>query len=308
MTEIIVIIILFLIIIFLLIRLFYVNTGLRKIRKNINDYRSEQLNTLIAETEEGSSLALLEKSVSSWVKERKEEMEKMQKMETYRREYLGNVSHELKTPIFNIQGYVTTLLDGGIDDPGVNRKYLEQAEKSVERMIRIVEDLEAIAQVETGELKPEFESFDLAAMVKDILEAQELAAKKQEIRLTFLQDESKSMPVLADRFWLRQVITNLVTNSIIYGKKGGETRIRLHDAGESVLIEIADTGIGISQEHLPRIFERFYRVDQSRSRDRGGTGLGLAIVKHILDIHNSVIEVISTENVGTVFSFKLKKG
>lgn len=248
----------------------------------------------------------LNQEILAWADDRKNEIERLKKLEVYRKEFLGNVSHELKTPIFNIQGYVLTLLDGGLEDETINRDYLMRAEKSVDRMITIIDDLEAISQLETGELQLDPERFDIVALAKDVMEAQEMKATAKGIMLT-MSEEVKPIYVFADRFRIRQVIVNLIVNSVKYGKEYGETKIRFYDVGENIVVEIADNGIGIAKEHLPRLFERFYRVDKSRSREQGGTGLGLAIVKHIIEAHNQTINVMSTEGAGTVFSFTLKK-
>lgn len=255
----------------------------------------------------GNEIDNLNLEILAWADDRKNEIERLKKLEVYRKEFLGNVSHELKTPIFNIQGYVLTLLDGGLEDASINRNYLMRAEKSVDRMITIIDDLEAISQLETGELQLEQERFDIVALAKDVVDAQELKATAKGIILTMIE-ELRPLFVLADRFRIRQVIVNLIVNSVKYGKEYGETQIRFYDTGDTITVEIADNGIGISKEHLPRLFERFYRVDKSRSREQGGTGLGLAIVKHIIEAHSQTIKVMSTEGVGTVFSFTLKKG
>ncbi len=249
----------------------------------------------------------LEVEILAWAEDRKDEIERLKKLEVYRKEFLGNVSHELKTPIFNIQGYVLTLLDGGLEDPTINRNYLERAEKSIDRMITIVDDLEAISQLETGELQIDPERFDIVSLAKDVGDAQEMKASAKGIVLTF-PEEAKPIFVYADRFRIRQVFVNLIVNSVKYGKEYGETKIRFYDVGENIVVEIADNGIGIEKQHLSRLFERFYRVDKSRSREQGGTGLGLAIVKHIIEAHNQTINVMSTEGAGTVFTFTMKKG
>ncbi len=251
-------------------------------------------------------LQQMQLEVSDWMKDRSTEIEHLKKLENYRREFLGNVSHELKTPIFNIQGYISTLLDGGLEDPNINRNYLERAEKSVSRMIHIVEDLESISKLEAGQLIVEPTPFDIYTLVMEIYYAQEMNAKSKNIKLTF-RDPYKAIYVNADKDHIRQVIVNLVTNTIKYGKEGGETETRFYDIDQNVLVEIADNGIGIPKEHLPRLFERFYRVDKSRSREQGGTGLGLAIVKHILEAHGQTINVRSSEGVGSTFSFTLPK-
>lgn len=238
--------------------------------------------------------------------ERKKEVEHLKKLETYRKEYIGNVSHELKTPVFNIQGYISTLLEGGLEDESVNRKFLERAEKSVERMITIIEDLQTITQFETGQLVLDIENFDIVALAKDVCEAMEMRANTRNIKLSARENE-KPIIVSGDRFRIRQVITNLIVNSIKYGKDNGETRIKIRDTEDKVMVEVSDNGIGIDKKHLPRLFERFYRVDKSRSRDAGGSGLGLSIVKHIVEAHNQSINVMSTEGVGSVFSFTLSK-
>lgn len=294
-----------------LLMLFFVNVFLiRKINDlwvTVKQYREQSdkpSNNLLYN---GNEIENLNLEIVAWAEDRKEEIERLKKLEVYRKEFLGNVSHELKTPIFNIQGYVLTLLDGGLEDPSINRNYLIRAEKSVDRMITIIEDLEAISQLETGELQLEIERFDLGALMKDVIDAQEMKATEKGIMLT-MPEESKPLFVIGDRFRIRQVIVNLIVNSVKYGKEYGETKIRFYDVGDTVLIEIADNGIGIAKKHLPRLFERFYRVDKGRSREQGGTGLGLAIVKHIIEAHNQTIEVMSTEGVGTVFSFMLKKG
>ncbi|MGQ0827142.1 MAG: sensor histidine kinase [Bacteroidota bacterium] len=249
----------------------------------------------------------LNQEILAWADDRKNEIERLKKLEVYRKEFLGNVSHELKTPVFNIQGYVLTLLDGGLEDPSINKNYLMRAEKSVDRMITIIDDLEAISQLETGELQIEPERFDITLLAKDVIDAQEMKATDRGIMLS-IQDNTKPLFVFADRFRIRQVLVNLIVNSVKYGKEYGETQIRFYDVGENILIEVSDNGIGVAKEHLPRLFERFYRVDKSRSREQGGTGLGLAIVKHIIEAHNQTIDVMSTEGAGTVFSFTLKKG
>lgn len=275
----------------------------------VKDYRSSggAASTINIRDRSGNEIDNLKQEIIGWADDRKDEIERLHKLEVYRKEFLGNVSHELKTPIFNIQGYVLTLLDGGLEDPSINRNYLERAEKSVDRMITIIDDLEAISQLETGELQIEPERFDVVALAKDVAEAQEMKATAKGIILTLPEDQ-KPIFVFADRFRIRQVIVNLIVNSVKYGKEYGETKIRFYDVGENVMIEIADNGIGIEKQHLPRLFERFYRVDKSRSREQGGTGLGLAIVKHIIEAHNQTINVMSTEGAGTVFSFNLKKG
>lgn len=248
----------------------------------------------------------MQTELMDWMKNRSTELEDLKKLEAYRREFLGNVSHELKTPTFNIQGYVATLLDGGLEDPEINRTYLQRAEKSVERMITIIDDLEAISRLESGELTIEPEEFDIIDLTREVFEAQEMKALQRKIQLRF-RENYKTVRVVADKQRIRQVITNLITNSIKYGKEEGETEVRFYDVDDHILIEVADNGIGVGKEHLPRLFERFYRVDKGRSRDQGGTGLGLAIVKHILEAHGQTINVRSSEGVGSTFSFTLPK-
>lgn len=253
-----------------------------------------------------TDLALVSKDVEDIASQRQKEIDELKMMENFRREFLGNVSHELKTPIFNIQGYIHTLIDGALYDKNVNMAYLERTSKSVDRMINIVEDLVTISKIESDRLDLEMENFDIVDLAKDIFDQTEMKAKKANLSIS-LDKEYDPISVLADRDKIIQVFTNLVVNSIKYGKEGGETNVRFYEMGENILIEVADNGIGISQQNLPRLFERFYRVDKSRSRDQGGTGLGLAIVKHILESHNQVINVRSTEDVGTTFSFTLQK-
>ena len=282
----------------------FVFKKLRKLAKHIKSLRTVQKSS----SQELSALSELELQINEWSEERKEEIEQLKKLENYRKEYLGNVSHELKTPIFNIQGYVATLLDGGLEDKTINRSYLERAMKSVDRMILILEDLQAITQLEKGELEMEEERFDILTLIHDVIDAQEMKAREKKITLSLSNDSSQPIFVWADKFRIRQALVNLVVNSVRYGKENGKTTIKICYTGEKVIVEVADTGIGIAKEHLPRIFERFYRADKSRSREQGGTGLGLSIVKHILEAHGQTISVISTEGAGSVFSFTLKKG
>ena len=294
-----------------LLLLFFVNFLMfRKINKlliTVKNFRLQSDKPSASIQYSGNEVDNLNMEILAWADDRKNEIERLKKLEVYRKEFLGNVSHELKTPIFNIQGYVLTLLDGGLEDPSINKNYLIRAEKSVDRMITIIDDLEAISQLETGELQLETERFDIAILMKEVVDAQEMQASEKGIVFT-MPEKSKPVFVFGDRNRIRQVIVNLIVNSVKYGKENGETKIRFYDAGDTVSIEISDNGIGIAKEHLPRLFERFYRVDKSRSREQGGTGLGLAIVKHIIEAHNQTINVMSTEGVGTVFSFSLKKG
>lgn len=245
--------------------------------------------------------------VQQWAVSNKNEIEQLKKLEAYRREFVGNVSHELKTPIFNIQGYILTLLDGGLQDNNINVDYLTRASKSVERMISIVEDLDTISQMESGELSLYFEKFDIVNLANELFLGMEMKASHRNIKFKFAENYNRPIYVSADKHHIRQVITNLIVNSIKYGKQDGTTQIKFTDLYQHVVIEISDNGMGIAKHHLPRIFERFYRVDKGRSRDHGGTGLGLAIVKHIIEAHNQTIDVKSTEGEGTTFIFTLKK-
>lgn len=242
-----------------------------------------------------------------WANQQEEELVRMKENENYRREFIGNVSHELKTPIFNIQGYIQTLLDGGLEDKDINMKFLKRANVSVDRMINIVEDLEVISRLETDDDELELENFNIVQIINEAFDQLELKASKMKIKLE-LKNESNSPLVYADKNKIQQVFMNLISNSIKYGKENGTTSVRLFDMTDKTLIEVADDGIGIDEDSLNRLFERFYRVDKNRSREIGGTGLGLAIVKHIIEAHQQTINVRSTVNVGSTFSFILEKG
>jgi len=239
--------------------------------------------------------------------DREKEVEHLTKLENYRKEYLGNVSHELKTPIFNIQGYVSTLIDGGLYDENINLEYLKRADKSVDRMINIIDDLETISQLESGSLLLDMEKFDVVALAHDVIQQLELTSSKRNISIIFDDESKKSLKVQADKFRIRQVFVNLITNSIKYGKDNGYTKLKFKVFDETAIIEVSDNGIGIEEKHLPRLFERFYRIDKGRSREQGGTGLGLSIVKHIIEAHEQHITVASQPGVGTTFTFTLKK-
>ena len=248
-----------------------------------------------------------EKKVREWSEGRGSLIMQLKRQEEYRKEFIGNVSHELKTPIFNIQGYILTLLDGGLEDENINRSYLERTEKSINRMIGIVKDLESISKLEHGELKLIPERFNIIESINEVVETQEMRAQKHKIKIQFPQSNSIAKYVEADKKEIFQAMVNLVVNSIKYGKQGGKTQIEVMDMGDKLLIEFRDNGIGIEKDNLPRIFERFYRVDKSRSRNMGGSGLGLAIVKHIIDAHDQSINVSSTYGEGSSFTFTLNK-
>ena len=256
----------------------------------------------------GAALDKVNQEVIEWSETKKQEIEELKKMARYRREFLGNVSHELKTPIFNIQGYVLTLLDGGLDDPSINKEYLLRTEKSINRMIAIVEDLETISQLEASELKLNTTKFDIVGLTREVIEFLEIKSKKRDKIIGFDRNYDKPILVLADKERIRQVLINLIDNSIKYGNpEHGKTKISFFDMDENTLIEITDNGNGIDAADLPRVFERFFRTDKGRSREQGGTGLGLAIVKHIIEAHDQTINVRSTVGVGTTFAFTLKK-
>ena len=248
----------------------------------------------------------VKKDVLGWADDRVKEVEDLEERDNYRRDFIGNLSHELKTPVFNIQGYVLTLLEGALEDQDNNRKFLGKVEKSVQRMVNLLEDLDRINKIESGALEIEMEPMDISELSQEIVDSLEQKARKANINLRLKYPES-SFPVIGDRMRIEQVLTNLLVNSINYGKDGGETLIRFYDMGDNVLVEVADNGIGMSESHLSRVWERFYRVDKSRSRDSGGSGLGLAIVKHIIEAHGQTINVRSTKDVGSTFAFTLKK-
>lgn len=255
----------------------------------------------------GDIIGKVNEEVESWANDRKEEIDELRKMEVYRREFLGNVSHELKTPLFNLQGFVLTLMDGGIHDPKINIDFLEKSQKNIERMITIVEDLEVISRLETGEATPLLSNFPITMLVREVMEFLEPKATERNIKLLFAAEYNDTMIVRADKEKIRTVLTNLILNSIKYGVSGGRTKISFYDMDENYLIEISDNGVGIEEKHISRLFERFYRVDKHRSRAEGGSGLGLAIVKHIIEAHDQTINVRSAPGVGSTFSFTLKK-
>lgn len=245
--------------------------------------------------------------MAAWTDKKDSEIRSLKEMENYRKEFLGNVSHELKTPIFNIQGYIESLIDGGIDDPKYNRKFLTLASRSIERMIHLVNDLDAISRLEEQTLELKIEKFDLTEVVKETFESLEIKAESKNIKLGFKEGSRKVMNVSADRELIGRVLTNLIVNSIKYGNEDGVTLIEYRDLHDRLIVEVSDDGFGISSEHLPRLFQRFYRIEESRTRDAGGTGLGLAIVKHIMEAHDQTITVRSEVGKGTTFSFTLSK-
>jgi len=254
---------------------------------------------------EGDVLEQVNTEVREWASARRAEISELQEREKFRREFIGNLAHELKTPIFNIQGYILTLLEGGLEDDKVNRDFLNRASNGVDRLMKIVEDLDLITKLESGVMDLRVVRMDLHALLKETIE--DLALLAGERRVELRNELAQPTWVWADRDRLAQVFINLLTNAINYGREGGICTVKSYPLGEQVLVEVSDDGIGISEEHLPRLFERFYRVGKSRARNEGGSGLGLAIVKHIVEAHGQTITVKSTEGEGTTFSFTLQK-
>ncbi len=247
-------------------------------------------------------------NISEFSRDNKLEIESLKVREEFRKEFIGNVAHELKTPIFTIQGYIENLIDGAIDDNSVRDKFLNRAKISVERLIYIIKDLDMITKLESGTLNLEKDSFDIIELVKNIYDQLETQAQKNDIKLIFNKPYLESIIVFADKDKIQQVITNLVINSIKYGTNKGTTEVSLESINsDKLIVRITDNGEGIQEQHLSRLFERFYRVDQSGSRKQGGSGLGLSIVKHIIDAHNENIYVESKFGIGSEFSFTLTK-
>lgn len=250
----------------------------------------------------------VEDEVSLYLRNQKQEMNTLRHLEKYRQDYVGNVAHELKTPIFNIQGYVYTLKEGGaLEDPSVNKLYLQKASDNIDRMIKIIEDLDSIYKLESNQLTLEWENIQLDSFIETMLDELKLMAKEKSITLSYRKEFEEPAWVKADPDYLRQIFINLIENSIKYGRAGGETIIILLDLETKILIEVKDNGVGIESKHLRHIFDRFYRVDVARSRQAGGSGLGLSIVKHIIEAHEQSIQVRSTAGAGTTFSFTLDK-
>jgi two-component system, OmpR family, phosphate regulon sensor histidine kinase PhoR len=245
--------------------------------------------------------------VEKWAIQRKEEIEVLQQNETYRKEFLQNLSQELKTPIFAIQGYVDTLLNGALENPSINKKFLQSTSKNIDRLVNLASDLDEISRIEYGEQLLNKEPFIIQDLVKEVFETLAIKTDEKEIKCIIKKGCEFPLEVFADREKIIQVVTNIVDNAIKYGKQKGEIEASFYKVdGERVLVEISDDGSGIADEHLPRIFERFYRTDLARSRKVGGSGLGLAICKHIIEAHNQTIHVRSKVDVGTTFGFMLQ--
>jgi len=249
----------------------------------------------------------VEKDVKEWARQKKTEIDALKTQEKFRRDFLSNISHEFKTPLFAIQGYIEAVQDDDLEDKEMVRQFLDKASKNVDRLSYLIKDLDEISKLESGELPINYTKFKINDLIKEVMESLELKAKQHNIKLSFKQKYDEAIMVTADRDKITQVLINLLDNSFKYGKEGGTTAVTLFDLHDKVLIEITDDGIGIEEKYLPRLFERFFRTDASRSRQIGGSGLGLAIVKHIVEAHQQTINVRSTEGLGSTFGFTLQK-
>ena len=279
----------------------------RRVKKIYDDVSFLESSTIINQPIT-TDMATLTREVKKFATDKKMEIETLKIREEYRREFLGNVSHELKTPLFTVQGYILTLLDGAMKDKTLRKKYLERAEKGVERLVYIVKDLDMISKLEMGDLNLSFEKFNIIQVVQNVFDLLEMKAEKKNIILSFDNKYIAPILVTGDREKIQQAITNLVVNAIKYGKENGyvEVGFEILDNGK-VIVRVKDNGEGIEQQNIPRLFERFYRVDKSGARTEGGSGLGLSIVKHIIEAHNGKIYVQSEFNKGSEFSFTLEK-
>ncbi len=284
----------------------FIYQKVRIIYKNIHRFKSTKERAKDLRMNE-DVMEKVQQDVMDWAQERVQEISQLKEQENFRKEFIGNLAHELKTPVFNIQGYILTLLEGALEDPDHNRKFLIKAAKNVDRMAGLIDDLDVITKIEGGSLELELRQFNLTSLVVDVMDQLEQRAKRAGIEVEFVDENRRNVEVIGDAPKIEQVVTNLISNSLRYGKEGGKTEVRFYDMDEQMLVEVADDGIGMSEEHLPRIFERFYRVDKSRSRNAGGSGLGLSIVKHIIEAHGQTISVRSTQGKGSTFAFTLQK-
>jgi len=279
----------------------YVFRKIRLIYKLIYDSKKDKTDFT------SESLEDVDLKVMQWAISTKKEIASLKTLEEYRKDYVGNISHELKTPIFSIQAYLHTLIDTELKDEKINMDYLKRAADNVERLQNIVEDLDLINKLESGKAGLDIKKFDVFELVQDIFEDIKSMAKKKGVKLQFKDDTSPPYYVMADREAIRQVFNNLLVNSIKYGNENGRTKVSFYDLDSEILVEVSDNGLGIADEHIKHVFDRFYRVDSSRSRKQGGSGLGLSIVKHIIEAHDQTINLRSTLNVGSTFGFTLKK-
>ena len=284
----------------------FIYQKVRIIYKNIHRFKSTKERAKDLRMNE-DVMEKVQQDVMDWAQERVQEISQLKEQEIFRKEFIGNLAHELKTPVFNIQGYILTLLEGALEDPDHNRKFLIKAAKNVDRMAGLIDDLDVITKIEGGSLELELRQFNLTSLVVDVMDQLEQRAKRAGIEVEFVDENRRNVEVIGDAPKIEQVVTNLISNSLRYGKEGGKTEVRFYDMDEQMLVEVADDGIGMSEEHLPRIFERFNRVDKSRSRNAGGSGLGLSIVKHIIEAHGQTISVRSTQGKGSTFAFTLQK-
>lgn len=284
----------------------FITSRIRPIYKMINSLATPE-EELLEAFEDKDVILELHKDVKTWIQKTTNQIQMLKESDRYRKEFLGNVAHELKTPIFNIQGYILTLIDDGWKDEKINKKYLKRTEKNINRLIATIKDVDTISRLETGELKLNFEEFNICQLVTEVFEMQDIRAEGYDITLDYTSIPEHPIMVAADKKRIFEILNNLIVNSIKYGKPNGRTRVKIEEIDDKVHISISDDGIGIAERHLPHIFKRFYRVDKSRSRERGGSGLGLAIVKHIIEAHKQSITLKSKLNEGTTFTFTLKR-
>lgn len=287
----------------------YIYDHIKVIYKLIHDHKVKSSNKDKNSQLKTGSIESVHQEVIEWSDDYEKEISQLKQLEQYRKEYIGNISHELKTPLFTILGYISTLIDGGLEDENINIKYLERSEKNINRLIGIVKELETISQLESGELKLNISRFNIKTLTDDLVESFEMKAEKKNMQIYYGKNYDRPIFVNADKEKVERLITNLLGNAIKYGYENtGKVKISFFDMDENLLVEFTDNGPGISKEDLPRIYERFYRTDKARSRQLGGTGLGLAIVKHIVEAHKQSIYTRSTIGIGTTFGFTLEKG
>jgi len=285
----------------------FIYRKIKLVYKSIHHLKSGKEESLLKYKLNEDPIDKMNKEVVEWENEKILEIEQLKKLEVYRKEFVANVTHELKTPLFSIQGYIHTLLDGALEDEKVNKIFLEKASRNVDRLTNLISDLEVITQLESGSYTLEQEVFDIHMLTNDVFDSLDLKSSLRKIKLSFQKGSDEPFYVFADKEKIRQVLINLLDNSIKYGKENGNTIVSFYEIDENILVEVTDDGNGIDEQHLNRLFERFYRADKSRSRDIGGTGLGLSIVKHIIEAHGQTINVRSSIGVGTTFGFTLMK-